>query len=192
MALNLDAALKAGRGLVLLRNPNTAGPTYTEMVTLVASGGVTLPSGTTHLGETDAEDLPSWDAEGGDSEVMRTWWTESARVNSSPGTKFFTVKLLQFDNDTLSLFEGGGTFANPNEFVSPANPAATEKGTTIVYVDNGNVVAEDMARVSYLGDGTIEHSTDGFSKIPVRGTVLTPTTGAIHRWLGEYVGTPTP
>lgn len=189
--MNLDAALIAGRGLVLLRSPNTAGPTYAQILTLVSSGGVTLPAGTSHIGETDPADLPSWDKDGGDSEVMRTWWTESAREKRDPETKFFTVKLLQFDNDTMALFEGGGTFANPNEFISPTNPAAIEKGCTIIYADNGNVLAEDMARVSFRGEGTIEHSTDEWSKIPVKGTVLTPTAGGpIHRWLGEHVGTP--
>lgn len=190
---NLAATLIAERGVVLFADLTAAVPTYAQMKTYIDAGAdsASLPVGWAPLGETDPEDLPKWDSEGGKETVKRTWRLLKARVTKEPEAKSFLVKPLQFDGATMSLYEGGGDNTKANEFTAPSAPVPVEKSGLVIYLDGSNPVGEYMGRLSIASGGSIEHGIDEWSRIPLKCTVLTPTDSAKpeHRWLGRWFGT---
>lgn len=193
--LNLDAALIPGRGNVLIKDiPTTSTtftvPTYAQLVAYAADYSKP-PTGWVTIGHTDPEDLPEWDSDGGDSEMKRTWEMENAREVSEPQTDWFVAKPLQYDNEVLSLYLGGGDSSKPNVFTAPATRGRIEKSALIVWIDGGNVLGECLERTSVRGDGPRENAIDDWSKIPLRFTRLSsPSGGSGYHFIGEHLGTP--
>ncbi|GEM_PF-2953765 len=189
--INDLALLIPGRGNVLVGAAEAAVPSFASIVAYAANFSTAIPGFAT-LGHTDPEDLPEWGSDGGDTEVRRTWERLAVReVTTDPPVNYFVVKPLQFDNDTMKLYEGGGTYSTPNVFASPSSPAPTVASAIVVYLDGAAVVAEYVPRVSIRKEGAPEHSVDDWSKLPLRFTQLSPTTALKpHYWIGENFGTP--
>lgn len=194
MAHNLAATLIAGRGVVLEGTTATAAPpTFAQIQAYIAANAdaTSLPTGFTPLSEMDPGDLPQMETEGGASTVKRTWRVEKARETVTPAVRSFVTKPLQFDNDVMSRYEGGGTFTSPNLFVAPTVSTPHESPLLVIYLDGANPVAEYFGRVSTRSGGSIEHNIDDWSKIPLKHTVLTPTnSNPEHAWIGAHFGTP--
>lgn len=189
--LNLDAALIAGRGNVLTAavSPTLEIPTLESLLAYAADYS-TPPPGWTTIGHTDPEDLPEWDTDGGDSEVLRTWELLNAREVQEPETSWFVVKPLQHDNATMRLWLSGGTSTASDRFTAPVNKERIELAALIVYIDGGNVVGEVLERTSVRSEGARENAIDDWSKIPLRFTRLAPETGGSgYHWIGEHFGT---
>ena len=133
--INDLALLIPGRGNVLIGAAEAAVPSFASIVAYAASFSTAIPGFAT-LGHTDPEDLPEWGSDGGDTEVRRTWERLAVReVTTDPPVNYFVVKPLQFDNDTMKLYEGGGTYSTPNVFASPSSPAPTVASAIVVYLD---------------------------------------------------------
>ncbi|WP_431841406.1 hypothetical protein [Calidifontibacter indicus] len=191
--LNDDALLIPGRGDVFHHatlTTDTDIPELDDIVAYAASG--TVPTGWVTFGHCDVDDLPAWGTDGGDSEVKRTWQKEAVReVQTESPVDYFDVKPQQFDNDTMSLYMGGGDATVPNRFAAPAASAPTKKAVMIVYIDALNgAVAEVLPNASIRKGDAPEHATDDFSSLPLRVTKLGAPTGMrSHYWVGENFGT---
>lgn len=188
--LNLDAALIPGRGNVLVGDGTTpfVRPTLEQLLAYAADYTAGIPGFTT-VGHTDPEDLPEWDADGGDSEMLRTWEQENAREVVEPETQWFVAKPLQHDNFVMRLWLGGGDSSTPNVLTAPVERGRIELPSLIVYIDKGTVVGECLERTSIRGDGAREYAIDEWGKIPLRFTRLAPQTGGSgFHFIGEHFG----
>lgn len=190
--LNLDAALIPGRGNVLIGDDTTPFviPSHEDLVAYAANYSVGIPGFST-IGHTDPEDLPEWDSDGGDSEMLRTWEVENAREVVEPETQWFVAKPLQHDNDVMRLYFGGGQSTAVDRFTAPVERGRLERPALIVYIDKGTIVGECLERASIRGDGPREYAIDEWGKIPLRFTRLAPVNGAGsgYHFIGEHFGT---
>lgn len=190
--LNPARALIAGRGVVLLGAVNAAPPTLANLVTFV-SNPTTLPTGFAPFGDTNPEELPEFEQEGGDVEMRHTWWTPNARsVQGDPVTRSYTVNALQWDNDTMSLYEGGGDSSEPNIFWTPKSPVPTTSSALIVMVDTsiGKVTGLYNPKVTIRGADGLSLSRDDWANIPLRFTEENdPAAKGPRAYIGEGFGT---
>ena len=188
--LNTDALLIAGRGNVLIGNVGLEVPTYASILAYAANL-TTLPPGLATIGHTDPDELPQWDSDGGDTEMRRTWEMDNVReARGAAAAEWFIVRALQFDNETLAMYEGGGDVSQPNVLAAPALKADVYKSALVIYIDGANVLGYYCPKVGVRKDSTPEHSIDDWSKLPLRFTELSHVGMRIHYWIGEHLGTP--
>lgn len=187
--LNTDALLIAGRGNVLTGVVGAAVPSYASIVTY-AGDFLTPPAGFSTIGHTDPDELPQWDSDGEDAEMRRTWEMDNVReARAAASAEWFIVRALQFDNTTLSLYEGGGDTTQPHVLAAPALKADVYRSALVVYIDGANVLGYYCPKVGIRKDSTPEHSIDDWSKLPLRFTELSHVGMRPHYWIGEHLGT---
>lgn len=194
MALNIQQALVAGRGVVLLGELNADPPTVAELITFVANPA-TFPTGFAPFGDTHAEDLPETEFEGGDVTFLSTWWTPNADSISEAVSLSTTVNALQFDNETMALYEGGGNQAGDGVFWAPKSPVPTRSSALTVMVDkrNGSVKALYQPQVAIRAADGISHDTEDYSQIPLRfSEEQHPQASGPHAWIGDGFGVQAP
>lgn len=192
--LNPDFGLVAGRGVVLLGAVGATPPTFADLESYAFAGSLAeaeLPSGWTTFGDTDTEDLPEWDSDGGDTTMLSTWAFPNVReiLDGEPKTNFFTVQAIEFATDTMELFEGGGT-AEDGVFWAPGQPVPTQAAVTVVFMDTsvggGQVTAYHAPKMNIRGDEGVTLNADAWSQIPLRFTELThPGAKGPHAWIGR-------
>lgn len=190
--LKPDWALIAGRGTVLICEPNTEPPTRAALDTF-ADDFTTLPAGFFPIGVTGTEGLPEGEAEGGESETLDLWEFPSARVvESTAPTNTITIKPAQFDNTTLALFSGGGDATGTEIFWTPAQRVPTVAGILVVYIDSiGRVVGRFRPKNSLIGSGGIVVNTDTWGEVPIVATQLFDVANpGGEAWIGEGFGIP--
>lgn len=195
--LNPDAGLVAGRGVILISEVAAAPPTLDDLEAYVAANLAleSLPSGWAPISDMDPEDLPEFDGEGGDTVLLSTWAFPNVRevADGAPRSVYFVAQALQFDNDTMSHFEGGGTFDQPGIFWAPGQAVPSQAGVIVVFIDKsvGQVVGYHAPRMSIRGDGGITLDAAEWANIPLRFTELTnPGSPGPHAWIGHNFGTP--
>lgn len=190
--LNPDNGLVAGRGVVLLGEVAATPPTIADLETYAfteALDDTALPAGWSTFGDTDPEDLPEFDADGGDMAMLSTWAFPNVREipDGEPKVNFFTVNAIEFNNDTFSLFEGGGT-PGDGIFWAPGMPVPTQSAVTVVFIDgsNGQVKGYHAPKMNIRGEGGVALATDSWAQIPLRFTELThPGASGPHAWIGQ-------
>lgn len=202
MAENNDAVLTAGAGWVFLAPANTASPTDVQVSPL--SGGfdpTDLPVAWVPIGHTSRDDLPEFGSDGGDTEVRGSWQNASLRqVVTAVNTDFVTLNLLQFDNDTLSLYYGAANALDNGERrfrVQTSSTGTVEKALLIVIVDGDVSVGFYAPKASFKREDAISLATDDFGALPVRATFLqgydgtdTPATRLMFDWIGGEIVAP--
>ena len=125
--LNPQFGVVAGRGAVLIGAKGATAPTLTALTTF-AGNPTQFPAGFAPFGVTHPDELPEYERDGGDEKQLFVWeyaapvasFREDEPVNS------FTVNGLEFANDTMRLYEGGGDATGAGIFWAPTNPVPTE------------------------------------------------------------------
>lgn len=190
--LKPDWALIAGRGTVLICEPNAAAPLRADLEAF-ADDFTSLPTGFYPIGVTGNESLPEGEQEGGESEVLDLWEFPAARtVETEKPVDTITIKPAQFDNTTLALYAGGGDDSGEDVFWTPAQRVPTVAGILVVYIDSiGRVVGRYRPKNSLIGTGGIVVNTDEWGEIPIVATRLTDASNpGGEAWIGEGFGTP--
>ena len=189
--LNPQFGVVAGRGAVLIGAKGATAPTLTALTTF-AGDPTKFPAGFAPFGVTHPDELPEFERDGGDEKQLFVWeyaapvasFREDEPVNS------FTVNGLEFANDTMRLYEGGGDATGAGIFWAPTNPVPTEASALVVLLSKvGKVRAYFAPFVTITGADAISHESDDWSKIPLRFTelFLTGQKGP-HAWIGEGLG----
>lgn len=122
MSLDDDALIIPATGHYLVGATTATQPTYTQIAAFVASlsGSITYPTGFTNLGHTDLDDIFAFGQDDGDTEVKGSWQNKSLReLVTSEAIDYFVAKAMQFDNEILSLYYGGGDATAAHEFALP-------------------------------------------------------------------------
>lgn len=181
-----------GHGYILIGDDvaTTAQPTVAAIDAFVADTTV-LPTGWTNLGHTDADEIITFDQEGGETEVKRSWQNEALRETvTETAVDYFVVRSLQLvDNDVLSLYYGGGDATVADEFSLPDSSAVTEKPAIVVFVDASNgSPAFYCPKVSIRRESGIESAVDDWMKLPLRFTVLQKSGAKRGKWLHASLG----
>lgn len=190
--LKPDWALIAGRGTVLICEPDTAPPDRADLDAF-ADDYTMLPTGFYPIGVTGTEGLPEGEAEGGESELRDLWEFPGARtVETETAKNTLTIKPAQFDNTSLQLYSGGGDATGTEIFWAPHQRVPTQAGILVCYIDSiGRVVGRLWPKCSLIGQGGIVVNTDEFGEIPIVATRLNSTTSAgSEAWIGEGFGQP--
>lgn len=192
--LNTQRALVAGRGVVLLGAVNADAPTLAELTAFV-SNPATFPTGFAPFGDTSAENLPETEFEGGDVTFLSTWWVPNADSIAEAVSQSYTVNALQFDNDTMSLYSGGGDATEAGIFWTPKSPVPTKSSAVTVFVDkrDGQVRGMYNPQVAIRAADGISHATDNYSEIPLRfSEEQHPAAKGPRAWIGAGFGLVTP
>jgi hypothetical protein len=190
MALNDSAVLVPGKGHILTGTVGSATqPTLTALTTF-ANNTATLPTGWTDLGHTDIDEILTFEQEGGETEVKRSWQNTALRETvTETAVDYFVAKSLQLiDNTILSYYYGGGDATVADEFSLPDSATATEKAVTVVFIDGSTVVGFYCPKVSIRREAGIELAFDDFTKVPLRFTVLQASGAKRGKWLHASLG----
>lgn len=189
MALDDTAVLLPGTGAVFTGVVGTAVKwSVAEMGTYQSAG--TVKSGWTHLGHTSLDDVLTFGQDGGDSEVKGSWQNSALReVITDQAIDFFTMKALQFDNNTLSLYYGGGDATVADEFSIPDTATTQEKAVMLVMIDGtSGPVGLYAPKASIKRDDAMEFDASEFADIPLRFTPLKYLTNKKLYWISDRLG----
>lgn len=132
------------------------------------------PNGWTPIGHTASDDLPEFGYEGGDTETKGSWQKKTLKeVTTDTLVDYVTLKLLQFDADTMELYYGKNASSIPNVFgVKSGGAKAVERAILIILQDGDFVIAFSAAKASTRRDEAIALAPDDFSQLPIRATFL--------------------
>jgi hypothetical protein len=101
-----------------------------------------------------------------------------------------TINLLQFDNQNLRLFFGGGDITGDEIFGVPLNPAAQDHALYVRIVDGANALGLYAPKVSVAPEDDMEVDVESFLEMPVRATILGVEGSNLMEFLGAGLGTP--
>jgi hypothetical protein len=196
MAENDNAVLTAGSGWVFLAPPNTVSPTDEEVSPTVGAFDPTdLDAAWVPVGHTSRDDLPEFGSDGGDTEVLGSWQNAALRqVVTDTAIDFVVLTLLQFDNDTLSLYYGAANPLTNGERRFRVKTSATgtvEKAMLIVIVDGDTSIGLYAPKVSFKRDDAISLAVDDFGALPTRATFLQGYSGTDtvdNRLMFDWIG----
>jgi len=124
------------------------------------------------MGHTSRENGLGIGREGGDSEVLGSWRNPNLRERRDPISYYITINLLQFDNENLSLYFGGGNVAAADIFGVPLNPVAQERALYVRIVDGNNEYGIYAPKVSIAPEDDMEVDVEAFMELPIRCTLL--------------------
>jgi hypothetical protein len=144
------------------------------------------------LGHTSRDNGLGIGREGGDSEVLGSWRNPNLRERRDPISYYVTINLLQFDNDNLALFFGGGDISAAGVFGVPLNPTAQERALYVRIVDGANELGLYVPKVSIAPEDDMEVDVESFLEMPVRCTILGVDGSNLMEFLNDELGTPAP
>lgn len=179
MALDDAAVYIPGTGHVYIADPETVRP-----VDLTAPADPPWDE----LGHTSREDGLTITRDGGDTEVLGTWQNPSLRERRDPTTFAITMFLQQIDNNSLSLYFGGGDESVADEFGVNLVGATIEKALYVRIIDGANEVGLYVPKVSIAAEDDIEVDVEGFLSLPIRCTVLGVTGQNLMTFLADHLG----
>lgn len=164
MAFQDDAVLKVGNGSFYTAPVDTPRPTDLTDV------GIEW----TNMGHTSLEDILSSTVEGGERTQLGSLQKRSLKTSVSGRSESFQVNLLQFDNDSLSLYYGSNAVINGSGDVEiPEAPVAAERAWLFLFFD-GTVVGGIYApKASFIAADPFSISdTESLSQLPLTVTPL--------------------
>lgn len=144
------------------------------------------------LGHTSRENGLTIGRDGGDSETKGSWRNPNLRERRDPVTFYVNINLLQFDNQNLRLFFGGGDITGDGVFGVPVNPAAQEHAFFVRIVDGANSLGLYVPKVSVAAEDDMEVDVEEFMELPVRATCLGVEGSNLMEFLHPDLGTPVP
>lgn len=136
------------------------------------------------LGHTDAEELPEFGYEGGDSETKGTWQKKSFKeISTEAPVDYVTFRALQFDNETFELYYGKNASKTENVF-GVDNPAEgkAERALLIILADGDYKIGFSAAKTSIRREEALSLATDDFSKLPLRATFIKSPGRHLFEW----------
>lgn len=118
-----------------------------------------------NLGHTSADNLPSWDSDGGDATSKDSWKTPGARTTYDAKTVSVSVKSIQADAKTLKFIYNGWEQADPAKpkgVVMSLDPAPRDIAMVVVSYDPGtdSNFGMYMPSASMKADGMPDLSSD--------------------------------
>jgi hypothetical protein len=194
MALHDAAVVTAARGYIYVAPEGTAAPTPAEVDAFNPAAGF---ASWDDLGHTSSEDLPEFGFDGGESEPRGTWRVDALRtVVTEAAVDYVTFRLLQFDEDALSLYYGqSNTSTTTGVFRVAGSGAAVRKALLIVVVDGSTSIAFYAPKCDVRREDAITLATDEFGAIPLRATFLqyldtsvTPNQNVLFDWISNDTG----
>lgn len=164
MAILDDAVLKVGNGYFYTAEVGTARP-----VDLLDLG----PEWST-MGHTSLEDILQSNVEGGEATRLGSLQKRNLKTSISARSESFQVNLLQFDNDSLSLYYGANSVVNPDGDVEiPDTPVAEERAWLFLFFDGERVGGIYAAKASFIAAESFSISdTESLSQLPLTVTPL--------------------
>jgi hypothetical protein len=127
------------------------------------------------------------------STTKRRTWRSRAGVRVSVDEVNFTLGWigLQIDNDTLTLYFGGGDVSAPGVFGVVKNPRPVEKALFIRLVDGDAEIDLFVAKAAIVAAGESTAGPEGFASCPLTADVLDDDAAAhLADWLAPHLGTP--
>lgn len=127
------------------------------------------------------------------STTKRRTWRARAGVRVSVDEIEFTLGWtgLQMDNDTLSMYFGGGDVSTADTFGVVKNPLPVERALFIRLVDGTAEVDLYVAKAAIGGSGEATASPEDFTGWPLEASVLDHAAAAhLAQWLAPQLGTP--
>lgn len=200
MALNGNAVVLPGVGYVLLSDVGAPPPDKSDITPSTLAQGDDIVVGTEpdtatwrQLGHTSRENAVALGKEGGETTALGSWQAPTLKTSVSPITYSFTISALQFDNDVLSLYFGGGDTSQQGYFGIPKTTSPTEKALYLALVDGTAVWGEYFPKVSIIGGDGPELSPEGLTEWQLVATILDPGTAepTLGRIYGEGLGAAT-
>jgi len=188
MAYDEDLMYIMHTARVLLGTKEATAPTISDITTFVTGGYETPPTGFDDLGNTDIDTSITFSQDDATSETRGSLQNEKIReIITQAAVEYFDVNSLQpKDSDVMSLYYGGGTVTS-GQFAAPRSTAitATEKSALLVFVDGTDVFPAYMPKVSIKRNGVMTFPKDNWVQVPLRATVLDPSTGSPTVWLSS-------
>ncbi|MGW4114822.1 phage tail tube protein [Actinosynnema sp. NPDC004786] len=141
-------------------------PEITVAKTTLANG--MLPAGHTSL---DNDFSPIY--EGGERTVRGSRQNASLKEQVAAIVEGVEISLIQVDEDTLTMFYGGGSVPEAGKFKLPTTSTPIERSFLIVYLaTDGTPVARYYPKVSIGRTGSIRDAKGGWMEFPIRVTFL--------------------
>lgn len=187
MALNDNAVITAAVGYVFTATPGTAAPTPSELDALDLETFSGLDPAWEQIGHTSREDLPEFGFDGGEYELKGTWQKKRLRQVQSGDVPadYVTLKLEQWDKDSLELYFGADVAATDGVFGVDGRFVPLEKALLIVIVDGSVRIAFYAPKASITRDDSIELPLDDFAALPVKATFLDMSGHRLYDWISD-------
>lgn len=134
-----------------------------------------------HVGTEDNTGAPQVQFDGGDKTVKGSWAKKAIRTITAAITDYVTMSLSQIDRDSLGWYFGGTGGTTAGEFaVNTTDPNSTESALLIVWQDGTEYFGIWYSRTEIGRDDSID-LTDAENPVmlPIRATILDPTTGTL-------------
>lgn len=171
----------AGRGHVYIAEPDTLVP---DLGGYQFADGTTLEgSGWYWLGDTSAENVVSFESDGGETNNLHTWDRENVDATREATTSTVTINSVALTATTVELAFYGSTFDARTGGYDLNLGGTVEKAALIVIEDAGGVSAILIRRATFGGTmPTLDR--ENFTEVPITGTILTPVSGraSVH-WI---------
>jgi hypothetical protein len=178
MALDDSAVVIPGTGHVYVAPAGTPKP----------SNLITPEPPWQEMGHTSIDDGLTITRDGGDSEVLGTWQNPSLRERRDPVVFAVTLHLLQIDNNTLSLYFGGGDASEAGVFGVNLISQPQERAMFVRIVDGDNEFPFYIPKASIASDDDVEADVEEFLAWPIRATVLGVSGSNLMEFYGEQLG----
>lgn len=186
---------------VLLGTAEAATPALADIKTFVngdssATPAVdpyeTPPTGFVDLGNTSMNNVVAFEQDDATTETRGSAQNKKQReIETAPAVERFTVNSLQpKDGDVLKMYYGGGTVAT-GSFSAPrsSDTAETVKSALLVFIDGSEVYPAYCPKVSIARNGVVSFPVDDYAEVPLKGTILDPSSGSPTIWLSDDITT---
>lgn len=183
MGFLAKATTIAGKGTVLVADPDTAPPANYETLDPTKDLSTTAP-GWTALGHTSRDNNVSMAKDGGDASTAGSWWTEDLRSDRAATSWSMTVNSIQVDGTTMGLAFGGGTLDTASGSYDVGDIVPQNKAVFVLIVDkNGGRMALYVPNTSVAIGDAPEFPTDSFFEIQLSFSITaSAVTGKKFRW----------
>lgn len=172
---------------VLLGAVEAATPALADVETFVTGDYATPPTGFIDLGNTDIESGIAFEQDDATTETRGSFQNEKIReIQTQAAVERFVVNSLQpKDGEVMKLYYGGGTSAIGSFAAPRTGGTPTEKSALLVFVDGADVFPAYCAKVSIARNGVMTFPKDDWVQVPLKATILTPSTGSPTTWLSD-------
>jgi hypothetical protein len=146
---------------------------------------VTALNGWLATGHTSRDDMPEFGFDGGDTTVKGTWQRKRLRetADGDPVADFVTLKLEQFDAESLALYYGENASVTPGVFGVDGNFVPVERSVLIVIRDGVTNVGFYAIKGSIKRDDSIDLPVDGFAGLPIKIKFLNLGVNHLFDWI---------
>lgn len=173
MSLNGNATLIAAQGTAYLAEPGTPAPDYKTL-----NPNLAPPAGWTCVGHVSRENPLALEKDGGEQEIVGSWWTANLRTTTTPTNWKVTLNSLQIDRETLiTAFSTGVHDGQEGSFTVKDIAAPRNRALMILMVDGPIRAAFYFNNAAFMLGDAPEISVDAFMEIQLSAQVLVDGSG---------------